>query len=178
MEVTITQRRENPLLGRTEVLFMILHEGSGTPQRVEIRKALAAAVGAQGGLVILDWARSDFGRTATRGYAKVYKEKDRAIEVETRPILVRNGLREAAKKAEAAPAPAAAPPPAKKEAAKPEAPKKESPAPKAEPAKKEAPKPEAKKEEAPAKGEKKEAPSPKKEPGAKEKKPAGKKEGK
>lgn len=183
METTITQRRENRLLGRMEVHFTILHENAGTPPRSDIRKAVAGALGVQGGLVILDWARSDFGRTATRGFAKVYTERDRALEVETLPVLVRNGLREAAKKAEAPPAAAPTPPPPKKEAAKPEAPRKEAPAakaepPKADPSKKEAPKPEVAKKEAAAKGEKKEAAAPKKEAPAKEKKPAAKREGK
>ena len=177
MELTITQRRENPLLERTEVYFTIAHEGSGTPQRSEIRKAVAGALGGQSGIVILDWARAEFGRTATRGYAKVYKAKERAMELETSPILIRNGLREAVRKAEA---PAAAPPPPSppKKEAKAEAPKKEETKP-------EPPKPEPKKQEAPAKAQKKEAAAAKKEATlakkeapAKEKKPAAKKEGK
>ena len=179
MELTITQKRDNPLLERTEVYFTIAHEKSGTPQRAEIRKAVAGALGGQGGIVILDWARAEFGRTATRGYAKVYKAKERAMEIETRPVLVRNGLKEAVKKAEAPAAAPQAPAPPRKEA------------PKAEPPKKEEPKPEAhkaeppKKGEAPAKAEKKESAPPKKETApakkeapAKEKKPAAKKEGK
>jgi len=175
MELTITQRRENRLLERTEVYFTIAHEGSGTPQRSEIRKAVAGALGGQSGIVILDWARAEFGRTATRGYAKVYKAKERAMELETPPILIRNGLREAVKKG----APAAAPPaPSPKKEAKAEPPKREETKP-------EPPKPEPKKQEAPAKAQKKEAAAAKKEATlakkeapAKEKKPAAKKEGK
>jgi small subunit ribosomal protein S24e len=186
MELTITQKRENALLERTEVYFTISHENAGTPRRAEIRKAVAAAMGGQGGIVILDWARADYGRTATRGFAKVYTAKERALEIETHPVLVRNGLREAVKKAEAAPpapqapAPARGAEPPKKEAPKPEskpeaAKKEEAPAraekKEAAPAKKEAPP--AKKDAAPAK---KEAPA--KDGPSKEKKPAGKKEGK
>jgi len=178
MELTITQKRENPLLGRTEVYFTIAHEKSGTPQRAEIRKAVAGALGGQGGIVILDWAHAEFGRTATRGYAKVYKAKERAMEIETRPVLIRNGLKEAVKKAEAPAAPQEPAPP-KREAPKVEPPKKEAPKP--EPSKPETPK----KAEAPAKAEKKESPPAKKEAApakkeapAKDKKPAAKKEGK
>ena len=180
MELTITQKRENPLFERTEVYFTIAHENAGTPKRAEIRKAVAGALGGQGGIVILDWAHAEYGRTSTRGYAKVYQAKERALEVETRPVLVRNGLREAVKKVEApAPAPPQPAPPReapepKKEAPRVEAPKKESP--KSEAAKKEeAPAKPEKKEGAPAK---KEAPAPKKEAPSKEKKPAAKKEGK
>lgn len=170
MELTITQKHENPLLGRTEVYFTIAHEKAGTPSRAEIRKAVAGVVGLKG-VVVLDWARSEYGRTSTRGYAKVYEAKERALELETFPVLVRNGLKEAAKKAEAVAAPT--PPPPKREAPKAEPPKKEAPKP--EPPKKEAA---SKKEEGAPKGEKREGAPAKKEAPAKEKKPAGKKEGK
>lgn len=167
MEITVTQRRENALLDRTEVYFTVAHPTEGTPNRADLRKALSGALNVKG-VVVLDWARSEFGRTATRGYAKVYKSKEHAVALEPRPILIRNGLAEkAAKKEEAAPK--EAPPPRreeKKEAPKAEAPKKEEAAPKEEP-KKDASKPAAK-EKAPAKKE--EAP--------KEKKPAAKKEAK
>jgi len=66
MELTITQKRDNPLLERTEVYFTIAHEKSGTPQRAEIRKAVAGALGGQGGIVILDWARAVARRAERR----------------------------------------------------------------------------------------------------------------
>lgn len=186
MELTVTQRRENGLLDRTEVYFRIVHSESGTPGRADIRKALASSLNTTDRIVVLDWARSEFGRSSTHGYAKVYKSKDDALALESRPILIRNGLLAAAKKEqapkEAAPA---APPPRReekpKEAAKPEPAKKEAPVKEEKKEdRKEAPKaagkPE-KKEEAP-KAEKKETPkkeAAKAEP-SKEKK-AAKKEG-
>lgn len=174
----MTKQRENALLERTEVFFEIEHPQAATPTRAEIRKSLAGALDPKGGVLILDWARSQFGRTTTRGYAKLYKSKEQALALETPPILIRNGLLAKPKKAEAAPE-APAPPP-KREAPK-EAPpkdeKKEPPRP-AKEEKKEAPRP------AP-KEEKKEAPKPAKEgkepakkaEAPKEKKPAAKKEG-
>ena len=166
----MTQKRENGLLDRTEVYFTVAHPTSGTPNRADLRKALSGALNAKG-IIVLDWARSEFGRTTTRGYAKVYKSKEHAMALEPLPILIRNGLaQKAAKKEEAAPKEAPAPAPRKeepkKEAPKAEAPKREA-APQKEAPKKEAPKPPAK-EKDPAK--KDEAP--------KEKKPAAKKEGK
>lgn len=168
MEITVTQRRENGLLGRTEIHFTVAHPTTGTPNRADLRKALSGALNAKG-IVILDWARSEFGRTTTRGYAKVYNSKEDAMALEPPPILIRNGLlQKKAKKEEGPPKEAPAPPP-RKEEAKAEAPKKEAPAPppKKEEPKKEAPKAAAKDKEAP-----------KKEEAAKEKKAAPKKEGK
>ncbi len=167
----MTQRRENALLERTEVHFTIAHPAEGTPARSEIRKTLAAVLNAKDGVVVLDWARSEFGKTGTRGYAKVYRSKERALALETSPILIRNGLKQAAAKKEAAPKEAPAAPAAKpeKKEATPEAPKAEAP-------KKEAvPKPAAKETTAPPKPVKEPA---KKEEAPKEKKPAAKKEGK
>jgi len=164
----VTQRRENGLLDRTEVYFTVAHPTEGTPNRADLRKALSGALNVKG-VVVLDWARSEFGRTATRGYAKVYKSKEHAMALEPLPILVRNGLaQKVVKKEEAAPKEAAAPAP-RKEEPKAEAPKKEAPPPKEEP-KKEAPKKEAPKPVAKEPAKKDEAP--------KEKKPAGKKEAK
>ena len=181
MELTVTQKRDNQLLDRTEVYFRVAHPDAGTPTRSDIKKALAATLNTKDRIVVLDWARSEFGRTSTLGYAKVYPSKERALALESPPILIRNGLLAAPKKA-APPAEAAAAPPAKKETPKPEAPK-EAPKPaKEEP--KEAPKKEAvakvpareEKKAAPPKAEKKEAA--KKEEAPKEKKGAAKKEGK
>jgi len=178
VELTVTQRRENALLDRTEVYFTIVHPTAGTPTRAEIRKALAGSMNTRDAVVILDWARSEFGKTSTRGYAKVYPSKELAMKLETKPILIRNGLLQPVAKKEAPPKEAApAPPPRKAREAKPEAPAQ---APKEEPPKKEAaPKEVAKEKEAPkpaAKAEKKEPA--KKEEAPKEKKPAAKKEGK
>ncbi len=186
LEITVTQKRENGVLGRTEVHFTASHPNEGTPTRADLRKALAGQADARGGVVILDWARSEFGRATTRGYARIYMSKERAMELETPPILIRNGLMQAVKK-EAAPKEAPAAPP-KREAAPPgkeEKPKVEAPKP--EPAKKEERKEHPKKDEKPEppkKEERKEAPpreakkEASKEEAPKEKKPAAKKEGK
>ena len=187
MEITVTQRRENGLLDRTEVLFTIAHPDAGTPTRADIRKALVASLNAKDSVVILDWARSEFGKTSTRGYAKVYKSKERAMSLETPPILIRNGLMQPVAKKEVAKEAPATPPPRKAREPKPEAPKeaprepaKEEKESKKEAASKPAAKEEAPKKEArPAAKEKEEKKEPsKKEEGTKEKKAAAKKEAK
>ena len=171
MELEITSKHENLLLNRIELNFKATHPGEATPKRDELRQQIAKELSAKKELVILDWERSDYGRTVTVGYAKVYKSKEDVMRIERKPILVRMGLvaaevrekkerkvappakKEEAKPAEKAPAKAEEAkaakkeePPKKEAAAKPaEKPKEE----KAAPAKKEEPKPEAKK---PAKG--------------------------
>jgi len=158
MQLEVLQRKENPLLKRTEVTFKATHKAEPTPTRDALRAFLAKELNATKDIVVIDSQASTFGRYETVGYAKVYKSKDEALAVERKHILVRNKLiAPEVKEKEAAPKPE-----------KP-APRTERPAaPKVEPAKAEE-KPEAKAEKAPAKEEKK--------PAAKdEKKPAEKKE--
>jgi len=160
MQLEVIQRKENPLLKRTEVSFKAIHKAEPTPTRDALRAFLAKELKATKDIVVIDSQASTFGRYETVGYAKVYKTKEEALAVERKHILVRNKLIEPEVKKEAAPKPErpAPTPRAEKPAAapKPEAPKAEA-------------KPEPKAEKAPAKEEKK--------PAAKdEKKPAEKKE--
>lgn len=111
MEVEIVSKKDNVLLDRTEIKFKILHPKEGTPKREDVRDKLSSAVKAPKERVIVDAMGSEFGRTVTVGYAKVYRTKEAAVKYEREQILVRNKLKE--KKAKAEKKPAAAPPPGK-----------------------------------------------------------------
>jgi small subunit ribosomal protein S24e len=153
MQLEVIQRKDNPLLKRTDVSFKAIHKAEPTPTRDALRAFLAKELKATKDIVVIDSQASTFGRYETVGYAKVYKTKEEALAVERKHILVRNKLIEPeVKEKEAAPKPekpTAAPKAEKPTAAKPEAPK---PEPKAEPktekaAPKEEKKPAAAKEE-------------------------------
>ncbi len=164
MEIEITSKRENQLLKRIEIMFEATHSKQGTPNRDNLRQEIAKSLSVKKDFVILDRIRSEFGRTKTVGYAKVYKSKEDALRIERKPILIRMGLMAAEvkeKKEKKAPPPKEAP---KKEEAKPsekpeakeeapkkkeEKPKEEKPAPAEKPKKAKAERTEAKK---PAKG--------------------------
>ncbi len=167
MELEIVGKRENPLLKRMEVQFRVAHPNEQTPKRGDLRQELAKVLHVTRDIVIVDGLQSEFGRSASRGYAKVYKSKEDAMKVERRHILVRNGLlaAEVKEKKEAPAKPAKAP---RKEEAAPKAAEKEA-------EKAEAPKAAPEKKEHKPAGEKEEAkPAAKKE----EKKPEAKKGGK
>ncbi|TLZ66144.1 MAG: hypothetical protein E6K12_07365 [Methanobacteriota archaeon] len=170
MQLEVIQRRENPLLKRTEVSFKAIHKAEPTPTRDALRAFLAKELKATKDIVVIDSQASTFGRYETVGYAKVYKTKEEALAVERKHILIRNKLIEPEVKKEAAPKPEkpAPAPRAEKPAA---APKAEPPKPeaKAEPKAEPKTKVEPRAEKAPAKEEKKPAPK-------EEKKPAEKKE--
>jgi len=158
MDVQILTKKENLLLHRLEVMFKAIHKAEPTPTRDALRAFLARELKAQKDHVIVDRARSTFGRYETLGYAKVYKSKDEALAVERHHILVRNKLAEAeakeAKPGEAAPAAKPEKPAPAPKAEKPAAPKKEE----GKPVVKPEAKPAAKAEKALAKEEKKPAP--------------------
>lgn len=122
MEVEIVSKKENQLLDRTEVTFKAVHAKEGTPQREAVRDKLSALMKAPKERIIVDSMDSEFGKTETVGYAKVYKTKEAAMKYEREQILVRNKLKEKVKvekkAAAAAPAKPAEKPAEKKPAEK------------------------------------------------------------
>jgi small subunit ribosomal protein S24e len=92
MEIEIKSKTDNPLLGRTEVHFIILHEGEGTPKRELVRTELAEKLNAKKETIMVDFMRSSFGTRKTVGYAKIYKSVEDAKAGEADFIMRRNGL--------------------------------------------------------------------------------------
>jgi small subunit ribosomal protein S24e len=92
MEIEIQSKTDNPLLGRTEVHFVVLHEGEGTPKRELVRSELAEKLNMKKETIMIDYMRSSFGARKTVGYAKIYKSVEDAKAGETDPIMKRNGL--------------------------------------------------------------------------------------
>jgi small subunit ribosomal protein S24e len=92
MEIQIDEKRENPLLDRTDVRFTIVHAGEKTPQRDVVKNELAKALGAKAELTIIDRMRSVYGRGTTRGQAKVYSNLEKARHHERNYIQKRNKI--------------------------------------------------------------------------------------
>ena len=92
MEIEIQSKTDNLLLGRTEVHFVILHEGEGSPKRDLVRSELAEKLNTKKETIMIDFMRSSFGTRKTIGYAKIYKSIEDAKAGESDPILKRNGL--------------------------------------------------------------------------------------
>jgi ribosomal protein S24E len=127
MEIEISSKKDNPLLGRIDVYFSINHEDEGTPTREHVRENLAKALKVKKENVVIDHMRSVFGAQKSKGYAKAYSSVNKAKEIERRYVLERNLLVEkASKKKEKKPEkPVAAEKPVEKQPS--EAPKEEQP---------------------------------------------------
>ena len=99
MKMEFNQKKENPLLKRTEVYFTINHAGEATPSKGAVVEAIAAELKASKDAIVLDSVESVFGTGKSKGYVKVYESKDAALKYESEYLLKRNGIE--ATKAEA-----------------------------------------------------------------------------
>ncbi len=95
MDIEEKNKRENPLLGRTELEFLLHHPGEETPERDSVRNLVADHVGGDPESTVIDHLKSEFGRPTTRGYAKIYESPEEAQHVEADHLLERNKLKEA-----------------------------------------------------------------------------------
>jgi small subunit ribosomal protein S24e len=132
MELEIREKRENPLLDRVEVRFLIRHPNQPTPRRENIREELSKELKVPKDRVIVDNMSSSFGLQETKGYAKVYSKKESALEIERTHLLKRNKLIIEEKKKEEAPEEKPSQDEEKKEEKPPEKEKKPAPKKKAE----------------------------------------------
>ncbi len=92
MELKILEKRENSLLHRVEVKFMVSHPKGKTPSREDVRNLLAVNLNAEKDRVILQHMHTLYGSNDTTGYAKVYESVEHAKKIEPDYILLRNKL--------------------------------------------------------------------------------------
>ena len=80
MDFEITEKKDNPLLERKEIKFVVSYEGV-TPPFKKIREELVQHLKSDGKLTVLDGVYQEFGEHKSKGYAKVYKNAE-AMKVE------------------------------------------------------------------------------------------------
>jgi ribosomal protein S24E len=167
MKIEILNEKENPLLNRRQLEVKITSDAT-TPSIEEIRKKISVSKDIGKGTIIIDSFKSKYGSKETIGTVKVYQTKERALEIEPRHRLIKNGLIEGEKTEKPAPKEEPKPEEAaeKPEEEKPEETKEEKPKEEQKEAKEEKPakkeedkKPEDVKEEAPVKEAKEEKPA-------------------
>ncbi|MFH1787944.1 MAG: hypothetical protein ABH834_01025 [Candidatus Altiarchaeota archaeon] len=154
MEVNIIDKKDNPLLERTEAAFEVSFAGA-TPSFAKVRKEVIAKLKSKDKLTIISSVQQGFGEHTARGKVKVYANEE-AMKVEPAHKIKKNfevkeeapaeAAPEQAPPTEAAEAPAEAAPDQKPLTEAAEAPAEAAPA--------QAPPPEDSKEEKPAEGEK------------------------
>jgi len=100
MDIEITEKKNNPLFNRTEVLFTIHHKGEGTPNREIIRSEIADKLNVKKENIIINNITSSFGIQKSRGYAKIYSSPKNIENLERKYILNRDKTTQKEKKKE------------------------------------------------------------------------------
>ncbi|MFW9882015.1 MAG: 30S ribosomal protein S24e, partial [Candidatus Thorarchaeota archaeon] len=90
LNIEIVEEKKNPLIDRTELTFRIDHFGMGTPNRLEIKKKIAAMQGSNEKLTIIKNLETRFGASHTMGTAYIYEDPKGLIHYEPFHIKVRN----------------------------------------------------------------------------------------
>ena len=90
MEIEIRSQRNNSLLQRTEIHFVIHHDGEGTPRRELVRSELADQLKTKKDHIIIDHMKSGFGIHQTIGYAKMYSSVEKAKQGEEKHLIKRH----------------------------------------------------------------------------------------
>ena len=100
MELSITNKKENKALGRTEITAAISFD-KAMPSRHEVRDALCAAAGVQPDQLVIISVKGSFGTRAATVIAHTYPGKE-GVRMEHKYLLIRDGLaqKEEKKKAE------------------------------------------------------------------------------
>jgi ribosomal protein S24E len=91
MQVKIESTKDNPLLKRKEVGFTIVQgPKEKTPQRLEVKKAVAVEMQTGDDVVYIKRMRTKTGTNITQGVANVYQSVTQAKLVEPEYIQKRN----------------------------------------------------------------------------------------
>jgi ribosomal protein S24E len=149
MKIKIEEKMDNPLLTRQEITFLVEHQGTATPPRLDVRAKLAAMLNCKQDTLYIIKLNGLYGQSTTQGFARQYPSKEAAVAHEQDYIIKRHT------KEKAAPTETVPPPPAEMEETKAEEPKEEKP--------KEAPKTKKESKTPPKEEKPKEAPKKKKE---------------
>lgn len=89
MEVYVDKERYNPLLKRREVHATVKYNGA-TPSRSALREKIAGLFNAELDRIVIDYIKTEFGKTEAKCYAKIYDTHEDMLEVEEDHIIRRN----------------------------------------------------------------------------------------
>ena len=90
MHITVTERKENPILSRQDVRLDIAFEQQ-TPSRLELRKELAKNLKADEACLVITQVTTTFGFRTAKGTAHLYKDAESLARHEPTYIKARNG---------------------------------------------------------------------------------------
>ena len=89
-DIEILEEKKNPLIDRVELQVKITHFGNGTPNRMEIKKKIAAMKSSDENLTIIKKINTYFGSTEDISKIYIYDNKSDIELFEPFHIRVRN----------------------------------------------------------------------------------------
>ncbi len=88
MEIVVESKRENKLLGRTELHVKVKTNKPVT--RAELKTRIATELGADEKLVIIDRMKTITGSSDMEAYVKIYKDEEYLRKIEPKYKIERN----------------------------------------------------------------------------------------
>lgn len=88
--IEITEEKKNPLIERTELTFRVDHFGVGTPNRLDVKKKIAALQSSDEKLTIVKKLDTHFGASYSLGKVYIYDNAKELQFFEPFHIKVRN----------------------------------------------------------------------------------------
>ncbi len=92
MEITITEEKENSLIGRKEIQAVITHLGDVTPTREAVRAKIAAQINADLDRVVVQSINGHFGEPKSQLTVHCYDNSEAVFVYEPKYILKRNKI--------------------------------------------------------------------------------------
>jgi small subunit ribosomal protein S24e len=90
MEITIIDKKENPLLNRTEITFECDYQSEGTPKILDVKHKLIALEDSSKDLLVVDSMKPSYGEAKAVGLAKIYNSIEDLNKVETDSVKAKN----------------------------------------------------------------------------------------
>ena len=92
MEITITEEKDNPLIGRKEIIALITHLGEITPTREAVRAKVAAQLNTDLEKVVVQNIDGHFGEPKSRLTVHCYDNPETVLVYEPKFLLKRNKI--------------------------------------------------------------------------------------
>ena len=89
-DIEILEEKKNPLIDRTEIKIRIDHFGAGTPNRLEIKKKIAALKNGNEKFTIIRKIQTHYGSTHDIGVINIYGNAEELQYFEPFHVQVRN----------------------------------------------------------------------------------------
>lgn len=85
----LESKKENRVIQRIEALVRIEHMGRGTPSRMEITDAVSKMLGVDKGLVVIRRVETEYGRSASKAWIHIYRDRATLEKFEPKHLLER-----------------------------------------------------------------------------------------